>query len=279
MIITAYLDESGTHDGSELTLMAGYVGYSGQWRKFDKKWARNLARLRLTHFHAKDFVKGTGEFKGWSDKRKLSLLTKAEQLCRNHTLYGFAASFKNSDYDEFYVARERPKKVPLDSRYGLCFRLCLCFLPEMTRQMFGGHQPTMNIVLESGHKNSGDAARIFDLFKRQADPELVKLVGTLTFADKRKCMGVQGADSLAYSAYRVEQKSDLQVLNLFEFAQDDWSKALEYVKGQQPVFRLIGTPNILRGMRENVLDQIAARKHFGERKSIANSSVSAKNSA
>jgi len=277
MIITAYLDESGTHDGSQLTLMAGYVGYSGQWRKFDKKWAHTLARFNISCFHAKDFVKATREFRGWSNERKLALLTKAEQLCRNHTLFGFAASFKNSDYDKFYVTGERPTKVPLDSRYGLCFRLCLCFLPEMMRQMFGDREPTMNLVLESGHKNSGDAVRIFDLFKKQADPRLVKLIGTLTFADKKKCLGVQGADSLAYSAYRVEQKSDLQVVNLFEYAQDDWSKALEYAKGQQPVYRLIGTPNVLRGMKENVLEQIAARKHFGQRKPGA-SSPSPKNS-
>jgi hypothetical protein len=42
--LTAYLDESGTHDGSRLTVMAGWVGYTDRWRDFDRKWNALLLR-------------------------------------------------------------------------------------------------------------------------------------------------------------------------------------------------------------------------------------------
>jgi hypothetical protein len=37
MTLTGYFDESGTHAGSELMLMAGFVGDARQWRKFEKR--------------------------------------------------------------------------------------------------------------------------------------------------------------------------------------------------------------------------------------------------
>jgi hypothetical protein len=33
MILTAYLDESGTHTGAKVSAMAGFVGDARQWRK------------------------------------------------------------------------------------------------------------------------------------------------------------------------------------------------------------------------------------------------------
>jgi hypothetical protein len=45
MIFTAYVDESGTHAGAELTGMAGFLGDRRQWQKFEK---RNMFRIMLT---------------------------------------------------------------------------------------------------------------------------------------------------------------------------------------------------------------------------------------
>lgn len=55
MILTAYIDESFAQQPEVLTLMAGFVGYSGQWRKFERKFKRLLIQYGLTHFHAIDF--------------------------------------------------------------------------------------------------------------------------------------------------------------------------------------------------------------------------------
>ena len=42
----AYLDESGTHDGSRLTVMAGWVRHADRWREFDRSW-RNSGDCEL----------------------------------------------------------------------------------------------------------------------------------------------------------------------------------------------------------------------------------------
>ena len=50
MILTGYFDESGTHAGSELTLMAGFVGDARQWRKFEKRAGKLFGRFRVRYF-------------------------------------------------------------------------------------------------------------------------------------------------------------------------------------------------------------------------------------
>ena len=77
MPMTAYLDESGTHDGSRLTVMAGWVGYADRWREFDRRWNALLRRPlpyrgSITHIHGKDLRQGSKQFRGWpvEDRRQ-----------------------------------------------------------------------------------------------------------------------------------------------------------------------------------------------------------------
>lgn len=259
MILTTYIDESGTHGDSAVTVMAGYVGHSGQWRKFDKKWGRMLGNAGASHFHAKDFVKRSGEFRGWDLPKQNRFIDSIDQICRINSLFGFIASINNADYDKYYVAEGRPRKIQADSRYGACFRLCLMFVPKLVHELYGERDLTLNFVLESGHKNAGDAVRIFDLFKKQAPEEWRHIAGTITFADKMDCYGVQAADSLAWTGYKVELRGNVAA-KPFERTDETWTPEMDYIQGPRPVFRLKGTPNVLTEMRDSLISHVAERE-------------------
>lgn len=68
-MIEAYLDESGIHDGAPVCVIAGYFGGIGQWKKFEARWRKTLARFNvpLEKFHAKELIKRTGFFSGWKN--------------------------------------------------------------------------------------------------------------------------------------------------------------------------------------------------------------------
>jgi hypothetical protein len=66
MIFTAYLDESGTHAGAELSAMAGFVGDARQWRKFEKRAGKLFKRFRVDVFHTIDVRRTDKDFEGWS---------------------------------------------------------------------------------------------------------------------------------------------------------------------------------------------------------------------
>lgn len=58
-MISAYLDESGIHDGAKVCLIAGYFGGPGQMKRFDTAWRDTLKRFNfpMRDFHAKDLLK------------------------------------------------------------------------------------------------------------------------------------------------------------------------------------------------------------------------------
>jgi hypothetical protein len=53
MIWTAYLDESGAHNGPVM-LMAGFLGNTEQWSAFDRAWQSLLKSEQLKFCHAKN---------------------------------------------------------------------------------------------------------------------------------------------------------------------------------------------------------------------------------
>ncbi len=48
---TAYFDESGTHAGADVSVIAGFVGDARQWRNFEKRVSKLFARFRVDVFH------------------------------------------------------------------------------------------------------------------------------------------------------------------------------------------------------------------------------------
>lgn len=57
MLLTTYLDESGTHDTSPISIMAGYLGTAKQWGAFDAEWIALLRSAGVGHVHAVDLFK------------------------------------------------------------------------------------------------------------------------------------------------------------------------------------------------------------------------------
>jgi hypothetical protein len=111
MILTAYIDEAGTHGGSPVTVMGGYVARLGQWRHFDEKWDGLLKRNALTHLHTIEMLQANGQFRtGWDQQRALALIIKSNKIIDRYTMFGISAFVSDRDYKEFYESGERPKK-------------------------------------------------------------------------------------------------------------------------------------------------------------------------
>lgn len=131
MPMTAYLDESGTHDGSRLTVMAGWVGYADRWREFDRNWSALLRRPlahrgSITHIHGKDLRQGSKQFRGWpaEDRRQLAMI--ASGMAQEHAIFSISVLLNNNDYERIYIGTDRAlrrHRAAIDSKYGVCFRI------------------------------------------------------------------------------------------------------------------------------------------------------------
>ena len=165
MIFTAYLDESGTHDGSNATIIGGFMGVFREEVILGRRLRALQHNYGFTIFHATEFKNRTGDFQGWSDEKGLSLIQDMTDLVATTLSSVVIATLPNDRYRTEYRNTPRPRKVTLDSAYGLCFRMCLVhFLEEMDkREPIRKYGSKLNVILEHGHPNAGDATkRIFE---------------------------------------------------------------------------------------------------------------------
>ncbi len=202
MILTAYLDESGTHDESPITVMGGVLASARQWERFESEFREIKKKYSFKIFHTKKFKKKSGDFAGWSNDQCLSLIYELGSLTSDAFTEGVTIALDNTTYENEYKAGEKPSKLRLDSKYGLCFRQCLLFfILEGEKRKYKNKYPKLHFILESGHQNAGDAIRIFNEVNEDLKKLDCDMLGYLTFADKDKCDPLMMADFIAHTTF------------------------------------------------------------------------------
>src|SRR5262249_1516457 len=101
MLLTAYLDESGTHETSPISVMAGYLGTADQWRAFDADWTVQVQTAGLRHVHAVDLFKRKKQFKEWPAERVNALAVQLDGVIARHLQLGFSVIIRDNDYRKF----------------------------------------------------------------------------------------------------------------------------------------------------------------------------------
>ena len=64
-MLSAYLDESGTHKGSRICAIGCLLASPLQWERLTCSWKKVLGEVGLTDFHAADCANGAQAFKEW----------------------------------------------------------------------------------------------------------------------------------------------------------------------------------------------------------------------
>lgn len=110
---------------------------------------------------------------------------------------------QNSERRAANFADGRTKNAGTFFSSSICFRHVLL---RLISQMKDGRRHLLNIVMETGHRNANDAARIFDETKEEALAEGITLLGEIELAPKHQRLALMGADYLAYLTYSQERE-------------------------------------------------------------------------
>ena len=205
MSITAYFDESGTHDGAPLTAMAGYVADEQQWQRFNARVADLFAQFGVRKFHLTDLRNTREDFAGWSVDRKIEFADEFQHIANESLEGGVTAFLSEENYQKHYCALDWPRGARRDTKHCILFRACMGITVETvlrTERWAVGEEPQLRVVLEDGHRNAGDVQRFYESTRRQYDHASRALAG-LSFANK-DCLPIAAADLIAGAALMRE---------------------------------------------------------------------------
>jgi Protein of unknown function (DUF3800) len=206
VILTAHYDESGTHAGAPLTVLAGFVGSSDEWVGFEREWRKVLKKHKITHIRAKHLWHHQKQHRGWTEAQEFELINDCLYVFQEFKqIFASKTILREEDYKLFYVSDGPARKERLDSRYALCFRAFMHFLPHLHHSRFA--HGAINFVLEAGHRNAGDAVRVFNELKSDRNFIGRDAIGMISFGAKRDSPALQAADMLAYWVYGAHCES------------------------------------------------------------------------
>jgi Protein of unknown function (DUF3800) len=260
VILTVYMDESGTHRGSPCVAVASAMANVRQWGEFQKGLDKLKREFGFSVLHMKDFKAGKGEFKGWTREKGFSLITDLTNLATDTLMYSADFVIDESAYKEF--KRDLPSKIRVDSRYGLGFRICLSAQVEEIYRRLSHHkkfsEARLHVVMESGCSNAGDAKRIYDETKgklKSASPFLA----SLTFSAKSEADPLMFADFLAHSAYiKGPEKRDHTA-----------SSATMPRREKGRIVHFSFDADGIQAVKRKLIDELEARRAWGARRPVS----------
>lgn len=183
VMLEAYFDESGTHDRSNVTAIAGYILPSRQAVQMDKSWRSLVEKFNVPFLHMKDLAPGGKPFDHLTAEQRADLVTRAMNLIRKHTSQGFAVVVCPNRFDRSHGDLPDP--------YSFCAQACFLAVKAWMdqRKITGG----ANLFFEKGHKDSAKAIEVLEKTN-----ELGGLCPSYTFARKSEVVLLQAADLLAW---------------------------------------------------------------------------------
>lgn len=211
-VVSAFADESGTHDGSPIVAVAMYlapVTPVDYWARFRSDWtSRVLQGDDAAIFHMKSAVRHLGKSPEWDER-----LMAAAEIILKHTKLRIATTINAADYKKFVTdwRKRMPRGFPPETIYSFgiteCLREVIWNAPE------AGLDDWITYIFEAGHKNWGQVRNYLDSMMVQPD--------------MRKKLRLY-----AYLTQRKQDRKELQAADLFAFWLRQYSETVDLRKEQ-----------------------------------------------
>jgi hypothetical protein len=192
-----YLDESGTHEGSPVMAVAGYVFKSVQAHRFSREWGRALERFKLPYAHMTDCATGNGAYKDMSLEDRIQTEKTLIPLIRNRSAVGFSIAVRPGYYEE----KMRGHIFPV-SPYSFCLITCVHAISQWAYQ---NGADKVSYFFEAGHRHQNEANTIMGHIHGSSAFGYV----SHAFIDKKFALPLQAADMLAWqSAHFLKRRGE-----------------------------------------------------------------------
>jgi hypothetical protein len=197
VLLRAYFDDSGTHAGSDVVVLAGLIGTEAQWDLFKRRWAEKLAcplpgKSALKGFHLSACNARDGEFKGYSDAEQDAVIHDFRQIIIDSKLTSIATAIDKRAWDKLIVG---PIRNVLGEPLVVCFVNCIDETIRIAEPYTHGHQ--IEVVFDQGIETE----RLREVGAAFTAPSRRLRVDSVGFACVVEVLPLQGADIVATENY------------------------------------------------------------------------------
>jgi hypothetical protein len=200
-MLTAYFDDSGTHVGSNIVLVAGVFGTEWQLSSLDRLWQKHVerplsgAKPRLRRYHATDCFNSTNEFSGWTRTETDYFSHELRTVIIDSGVSAYGIAIQRKDWDEIVTGDLRGF---LGDAEGYAITQCyVCTLRWAQQNTF---DPQITFVFDNRPSEIQRRAKtIGDAFERHSNNPHV--VGS-QFGGSYEIRPLQAADLFAWEVYQ-----------------------------------------------------------------------------
>jgi Protein of unknown function (DUF3800) len=149
-LFEAYFDESGTHDGSPVMCVAGYLFDKEGCLELDAEWKRVLDEYSLPYFRMSACAPGNHPFKHMDLQQRIDCQTKLIKIINKYVRFGCCVAFSETLWKEF-VGTE----LGSTSAYTWACHCCCLFIGQWIRK--ANFQGQIAYFFEAGHESHREA--------------------------------------------------------------------------------------------------------------------------
>ncbi len=160
LVLHAYLDDSGTHGGSNAVAVAGYISTADQWVLFESEWNKALEDWGLKHFHMTDFANRVKVYRHWTDEERRTRLARLVGIINRHTLVSIAIVVPVKSFIQTFSKEARQI---IGGAYGLAAFFCFWKTTEIIDRVYPSSK--ISYVFESGTRGAGEILKVFQLLR------------------------------------------------------------------------------------------------------------------
>jgi hypothetical protein len=176
-LLAGYFDDSGTHPGSPVVVVAGAIGSTDQWDAFDAKCDRLFSaplpgKRAIREFHLVDCQNGNGEFEGYTRAESDALTHDFRQLIIDAGIYSIAFAVDGEAWSELVTG---PHRIWLGSAEQQCFISCIDRALTWARSLPGSDH-RIALMFDEGRRTD-TLEQIVELYRRRTamHPEPVSI--------------------------------------------------------------------------------------------------------
>jgi hypothetical protein len=250
MAVDLGYDESG-EVGGDILIVSAQLGITKSVRRMAKLWKKELRKSRIPYFHSKDYRNYSGGvFRDLSKPKREHLLETLSQYARLRLEIGLTAWISQKTYmtktDEHFRSKwatAYPFTVAV---------LALAAYLYLERFDLG---LDVNILIEDGHKNIGQALDIIRTLKETPKSKGITPLNILSYGvgSKKDHPILQSADMLAFSEWQNMSSGDKEIYNALHGSPRYRTESFDAMIMLEP-------------MKGNALNWEMAQRKWGERK-------------